>query len=346
MLVATNFNLTFSPGTPNKFMTKLQELARQSDPDIFVKNENNKLLPLFNHAVNTQSISPTPSTSSNSSCGSNIRHFKKALILQSNLDGGEGNIKETGSDGSLSTETKTEQYTTHHASLSSSMSHRTGSPFDMANLLADKFKQNEMKQPKQEIEDEEEEEEEEEESDDEPGELMIVSESVASNTSISDIKPNLITPTTSTGKMDFSIRSLTSNMTSNHSKYHSDDEESCLLRESSSSLGMKTDNESVKSEEHEMKFEDELKPIFPEHFDFLRPSTSAPHHSATLTPLPATINPTPLSNFSTTSLQIPHMVPTHVGRKPLNGPPCSLKTLVDDNILDPMDGSLTYEIMV
>lgn len=42
---------------------------------------------------------------------------------------------------------------------------------------------------------------------------------------------------------------------------------------------------------------------------------------------------------------IPQMV-THVGRKPLNGPPCSLKTLVDDNILDPLDGSLTYEIMV
>lgn len=43
--------------------------------------------------------------------------------------------------------------------------------------------------------------------------------------------------------------------------------------------------------------------------------------------------------------QMPQMV-THVGRKPLNGPPCSLKTLVDDNILDPLDGSLTYEIMV
>ncbi|OTF80392.1 hypothetical protein BLA29_005983, partial [Euroglyphus maynei] len=36
---------------------------------------------------------------------------------------------------------------------------------------------------------------------------------------------------------------------------------------------------------------------------------------------------------------------THVGRKPLNGPPCSLKTLVDDAILEPMDGSLTYEIL-
>nr|XP_027200661.1 myosin-G heavy chain-like [Dermatophagoides pteronyssinus] len=41
---------------------------------------------------------------------------------------------------------------------------------------------------------------------------------------------------------------------------------------------------------------------------------------------------------------IPQVI-THVGRKPLNGPPCSLKTLVDDGILEPMDGSLTYEIL-
>ena len=53
----------------------------------------------------------------------------------------------------------------------------------------------------------------------------------------------------------------------------------------------------------------------------------------------------PLSSSSFSNLpEMPTMV-THVGRKPLNGPPCSLKTLVDDGILDPLEGSLTYEIL-
>ena len=54
----------------------------------------------------------------------------------------------------------------------------------------------------------------------------------------------------------------------------------------------------------------------------------------------------PLSSSSSFSNlpEMPTMV-THVGRKPLNGPPCSLKTLVDDGILDPLEGSLTYEIL-
>lgn len=54
------------------------------------------------------------------------------------------------------------------------------------------------------------------------------------------------------------------------------------------------------------------------------------------------------SSSSASSSLFPSMpqVVTHVGRKPLNGPPCSLKTLVDDGILEPLDGSLTYEIMV
>lgn len=43
---------------------------------------------------------------------------------------------------------------------------------------------------------------------------------------------------------------------------------------------------------------------------------------------------------------MPDQMPTHVGRKPLNGPPCSLKILVDDNILEPAPGSLSYDVMV
>ncbi|KAH7645009.1 mpn domain-containing protein-like protein 2 [Dermatophagoides farinae] len=54
---------------------------------------------------------------------------------------------------------------------------------------------------------------------------------------------------------------------------------------------------------------------------------------------------TPTSTAANTIIPPIPQVITHVGRKPLNGPPCSLKTLVDDGILEPMDGSLTYEIL-
>ncbi|KAI7690921.1 MPN domain-containing protein [Sarcoptes scabiei] len=50
------------------------------------------------------------------------------------------------------------------------------------------------------------------------------------------------------------------------------------------------------------------------------------------------------SSVSIDQLSMMPQVTTHVGRKPLNGPPCSLKTLVDDRILEPLNGSLTYEI--
>ena len=36
----------------------------------------------------------------------------------------------------------------------------------------------------------------------------------------------------------------------------------------------------------------------------------------------------------------------HVGRKPLNGMPCSLKTLINDKILEPKDNCLSIEYMV
>ena len=37
---------------------------------------------------------------------------------------------------------------------------------------------------------------------------------------------------------------------------------------------------------------------------------------------------------------------THVGRKPLNGPPCSLKTLLNDGILEPANGALHIDYLV
>lgn len=100
-----------------------------------------------------------------------------------------------------------------------------------------------------------------------------------------------------------------------------------------------------------MSTDSSLKAINPSQFNFLHPgqsnetdelvsSVSVPSANSNLYPSPS---PSPNASF-TTLPQMP-MAVTHIGRKPLNGPPCSLKTLVDDNVLDPLDGSLTYEIM-
>lgn len=73
------------------------------------------------------------------------------------------------------------------------------------------------------------------------------------------------------------------------------------------------------------------------------PSASPLPHGTSFSPINSPYGGNSSSSF-TTLPEMPTMV-THVGRKPLNGPPCSLKTLVDDGILDPLEGSLTYEIL-
>lgn len=76
-------------------------------------------------------------------------------------------------------------------------------------------------------------------------------------------------------------------------------------------------------------------------------SGSGASSTATATPTPGySMSPPPPPPPPPQPQIMPDQVPTHVGRKPLNGPPCSLKILVDDNILDPMPDSLTYDVMV
>lgn len=296
-----NLDLLYrDPEVQSNYVNKLRELARQHGQDMFLqKNVSPEKATMA--SVNLPAISPTPSASSSSSAGSNIRHFKKALLLQSNLEDAPTHLVAPAAQSDLSNDLK---------------------------LLVSQFTGENVTPVKQPTAEKEE---------------MNTTEAASFRVVID---PSLDVPPQPRQVTDFSIQSLSS------SKYASEDESV-----SGSLLTSKGDTESTAEEDKlNLSKDDSLKEINPSQFDFLRPSTSSMNVTASSISMSANSSPSPSPSPSpsaspgpgvsfTTLPQMPLSI-THVGRKPLNGPPCSLKTLVDDKILEPFDGSLSYEIMV
>lgn len=155
---------------------------------------------------------------------------------------------------------------------------------------------------------------------------------IAENEDEDEVKPSDLL------KVDFSIKSLSgrNDSSDDESKAFSSrgDESACDSEDLNTTngtnvTGNKDDGSSSKNISNNSEF------------DFRRPSIGGLVNSSSSVLSPSSTNSN--TNYGSVG-DIPQMV-THVGRKPLNGPPCSLKTLVDDGILSPMDGALTYEIM-